>query len=242
MDNVPSGQSDLEPLVATDEIERCYDGDELAFSIYCDKHTAIGELAKGSWHELAALLTEHSMVDMAAARAAYPQLVGEDKKFRDTLKAGAAVTGTVIEGPRKAGRGRIICRSMYVLDIEEQGGHIPPSFKEICDRATARGYRFCIGSTFKSTKAGCYRMCFPLSAPLDIHKRPAADRAAALALAVELGLEKVVDRGKLHGWSLYFLPRAPQGEGETPPEASSSMTVPSSTRLTLTHWRSRNLS
>jgi hypothetical protein len=220
MDNVPPGQSGLEPLVATDEIERRYDGAELAFSIYWNKHTAIGELAKGSWHELAALLTEHSMVDMAAARAAYPHLVSNDKKFRDVLKASVAVTGTVIDGPRRADRGHIICRSMYVLDIEEQDGHIPPSFEEICDRAVATGFRCCIASTFKSTKAKPrYRICFPLSGPLDIHNRPAADRAAALALAAELGLEKVVDRGKLHGWSLYFLPRAPQGEGETPPEA-----------------------
>ena len=220
MDNVPPGQSGLEPLVATDEMERRDDGAELAFSIYLDKHTAVGELATGSWHELAALLTEHSMIDMAAARAALPHLVGDDKKFRDTLKASVAVTGTIIEGPRRAGRGRIVCRSMYVLDIEEQDGHIPPSFEVICDRAIAKGDRFCIASTFKSTKAKPrYRMCFPLSGPLDIHNRPTADRAAALALAAELGLEKVVDRGKLHGWSLYFLPRAPQGEGETPPEA-----------------------
>lgn len=193
---------------------------ELAFTIYADKHTAVGQLATGSWRELAELLTKHLMVDMAAARAAHPHLIGNYKKFRDELKAGAAVTGTVIEGPRRKSEGHIVCRSMYVLDIEEQNGEVPPSFDEICRRTIAKGYRFCIASTFKSTNAKPrYRMCFPLPAPLDVHERSAADRAAALALATELGLEKVVDRGKLLGWSLYFLPRAPQGEGETPPQS-----------------------
>jgi hypothetical protein len=220
MDEVLPSHASVEPLVATDDATHLFFGAELAFTIYDDKHTAVGQLATGSWRELAELLTKHVMVDMATARAAHPHFIGNDKKLRDELKAGAALTGTVIEGPRKKTEGHIACRSMYVLDIEEQNGEVPPSFDEVCRRANAKGYRFCIASTFKSTIAKPrYRMCFPLSAPLDIHGRSAADKAAALALATELGLGKVVDRGKLHGWSLYFLPRAPQGEGETPPQS-----------------------
>jgi AAA domain/Primase C terminal 2 (PriCT-2) len=220
MDEVLPGQASVEPLVATDDATHLFFGAELAFTIYADKHTSVGEAVGGSWREVASLLTEHQMVDMAAARAAHPHLQLNNKKFRDLLKAGYAFTGTVIEGPRRKAEGCIVCRSMYVLDIEEQNGEVPPSFDEICRRANAKGYRFCIASTFKSTSAKPrYRMCFPLSAPLDVHERSAADRAAAIALAVELGLGKVVDRGKLHGWSLYFFPRAPQGEGETPPQS-----------------------
>jgi hypothetical protein len=83
----------VQQLVATDDAAHRFFGAEFAFTIYADKHAAVGEVAGGSWRDAASLLTEHQMVDMAAAREANPRLAQDDKKFRDLLKAGHAFTG-----------------------------------------------------------------------------------------------------------------------------------------------------
>ena len=119
------------------------------------------------------------------------------------------------------GKGNHNSTTMIVLDVEanKETGEVPPSIEEISRRLKKQGFRFILYTTYKHTdESPRYRIIIFLSAPIifsddKVIRRfeQEVGREAALIVAEMLQIAGVVDRSKLGGESLFFLPRHPPG-------------------------------
>jgi hypothetical protein len=103
----------------------------------------------------------------------------------------------------------LVARTAVALDIEsnKKTGELPPDPDEAIRRAEAKGLAALLYTSHSHQPPDTvrYRMVLPLSQEI------AAELPAPVVMAEFLGLDGVLDRSKIGGQSLFFLPSCPDG-------------------------------